>query len=220
MESPPPVAVPGPAVIGVNTMHANDGRLAQMVIGFLVTDGFEQDELVAPRQAMANEGATTFIVSPKSGTLQGYRGEAKADLVKSDVSIVDATTKEFEALVIPGGILSADKLRANPAVTAFTHAFVRSGAPVAAICHGLWPLVEGADLRGRALTSCASVKTDVKNAGAKWSDQGAVTDRNLVSGRDATDVQAFTASAMDLFAKTLENESKPAIGGGPVPSEE
>ena len=206
---------PSPSIIGVNTMHADDGRLAKMVIGILATDGFDQEELVEPRQAFASEGATTIILSTRTGTIQGYHDDTKGDMVKVDTSIVDVTTRAFDALLLPGGILNGERMRLDPGVTSFVRSFVQSGKPIAAICYGLWPLVEVDVVRGRTLTSCPSLRTDLKNAGAKWVDQDVVEDRNLVTSRGPDDIPAFNAKAMSLFAKR-RSAQPPAIGGGPA----
>jgi protease I len=219
LPAPPTVMPSGPSVVGVNLMHADDGQLAHMRIAFLATDGFDQADLVQPRQAYSNEGATTIIVSNKMGTIQGYEREAKADSVKVDLPIEDTTAGEFDALVLPGGILSADKLRLDPNVMVFVRSFARSGKPIAAICHGLWLMVENDLVRGRTLTSCPSLRTDLKNAGAKWVDQDVVEDRNLVTSRRADDIPAFDDKTVALFAKQGDHGAqRPAIGGGPPPT--
>jgi protease I len=201
-------------------MHADDGALAGARVGILATDGFDEDELVEPRQAYANEGATTLIVSPKTGTIQGYRAEAKGDFVKVDMAIGDATSGEFDALLLPGGILNGDRMRLDPVVTTFVRSFAMSGKPIAAICHGIWLLVENGGVRGRKVTSCPSLRTDLKNAGAMWVDEKVVEDRNLVTSRSPDDIPPFIASSIALFAKRLDLSSKPpAIGGGPSSTE-
>jgi len=202
---------PEPTVIGVNTTRVNfDGKLAGVRVAILATDGFEEAELVDPRQAYANDGASTVIVSVKTGEIQGYKHDDKADRVKVDMQIEEADPEQFDALELPGGVINSDRLRTNPQVIAFVKAFAQSGKPIAAICHGLWTLVEADAVRGRTLTSWPSLKTDLKNAGAKWVDQEVVVDKNFVTSRKPEDIPAFDSKAIALFAKR-----RPAIGGGP-----
>jgi deglycase len=203
---------PSPSVIGVNTTAIDwDGPLTGVRIAIIATDGFEQSELVDPRQAYADQGASTVVISPMVGEIQGYKHENKADRVKVDLSIEEADPSQFDALELPGGVLNGDKLRLDTFVTAFVKSFGQKSKPIAAICHGLWPMIEADIVRGRTVTSWPSLKTDLKNAGAKWVEQEVVQDRNYVTSRQPEDIPAFNAKAIDLFAKR-----RPAIGGGPA----
>ena len=215
----PQLTPPGPRVIGVNTSHIDEtGKLSGFRIAILATDGFEQAELIEPRQAYANLGAVTVIVSPKTGYLQGYEHEQAMDVVKADLSLEDANPADFDALELPGGVINSDKLRLVPGAVAFVQAFARNGKPIAAICHGLWTMVDAGVVRGRTVTSWPSLKTDLTNAGAKWVDQDVVQDRNFVTSRKPADIPAFNERAIAIFEKELHAASvKPAIGGGPVP---
>jgi protease I len=203
---------PGPSLIGVNTARVDwEGPLSGVRVAILATDGFEQSELVEPRQAYADQGASTVVISPLVGEIQGYKHDTKADRVKVDMSIGDADPDQFDALELPGGVVNGDKMRLDTFVIAFVKSFGQSGKPIAAICHGLWPMIEADIVGGRTVTSWPSLKTDLKNAGAKWVDEEVVQDRNFVTSRQPEDIPAFNAKAIALFAKR-----RPAIGGGPT----
>jgi protease I len=207
---------PAPRVVAVNTTHINQqGKLAGLRVAILATDGFEQSELVEPRQAFANEGASTVVVSPKTGQIQGYLHEQPVDFVQTDLALEDANPADFDALQLPGGVMNSDKLRLLPSAIAFVQSFARSGKPIAAICHGLWTMVDADVVRGRTLTSWPSLKNDLKNAGAKWVDETVVQDRNFVTSRKPEDITAFNAKAIEVFGKYGAGVTKPAIGGGP-----
>jgi len=206
-----------PSVIGVNTTHVKkDGALVGMRIAILATDGFEQSELVGPRQAYADEGADTFVISPKTGEIQGYKHSEKADRVKVDLTLDEADPNEFDALQLPGGVVNGDHLRLYPQATKFVSTMARSGRPVAAICHGLWLMADADVVKGRTLTSWPTLKTDLTNAGAKWVDREVVEDKNFVTSRKPDDLPAFNQKAIALFAKQ-RTADRPAIGGGPIP---
>jgi protease I len=155
------------------------------------------------------------IVSPKLGEIQGWKHDDKADRVKVDMTIEDADPEQFDALVLPGGVMNADALRLEPRVALFVKTFAQSGKAIAAICHGLWSMADADVVRGRKVTSWPTLKTDLKNAGATWVDQEVVVDRNFVTSRKPEDVPAYNAKAIALFAKR-----RAAIGGGPPPEEQ
>jgi protease I len=202
-----------PTVIGVNTTRVNwDGRLTGVRVAMLATDGFEEAELIDTRQALADEGAVTVIVSTHSGEIQGYKHDIKGNRVKVDLPIEEADPDQFDAMELPGGVVNGDKMRLDPAVTAFVKKFAHDGKPIAAICHGLWPMIEARVVRHRTVTSWPSLKTDLKNAGAKWVDQEVVVDKNFVTSRQPDDIPAYNEQAITLFANRRQ-----AIGGGPAP---
>jgi protease I len=184
-----------------------------MRVAILATDGFEQAELIEPRQAFTNEGAATIVVSPKSGAIQGYQHDEKADFVGVDLPLSDARPEQFDALQLPGGVINSDRLRLVPAAVAFVGAFANGNKPIAAICHGLWTMADADVLMGRKVTSWPSLKTDLTNAGAHWEDQPVVDDQNFVTSRKPEDIPAFNEHAIVLYAKY--RGGKPAIGGGP-----
>ncbi len=170
-------------------------------IAILVADGFEQVELTEPRKALDEAGARTQIVSPVKDQVQGWNHFDKADHFKVDVPVQSAHAKDFDALLLPGGVANPDQLRTNPKAVAFVRAFFEAGKPVAAICHGPWTLIDAGVVRGRRLTSWPSLKTDLMNAGARWSDEEVVVDQGLVSSRKPQDIPAFNREMLTAFAE-------------------
>src|SRR5512145_464630 len=140
-------------------------------VAILMTDGFEQIELTDPRSALEHAGAQTRIVSPASGQVKGWDHTNWADTFPVDVPLEQANANDFDALLLPGGVMSPDKLRMNPQAVQFVKAFFDAGKPVAAICHGPWTLIDAGVVQGRTMTSYPSLRTDLKNAGANWVDQ-------------------------------------------------
>jgi protease I len=169
-------------------------------VAILAAEGFERDELVEPRKALDEAGAKTRIVSPANGEVQGWKHFDKADSVKVDVPLEQADAKDFDALLLPGGVANPDQLRAIPKAVQFVRKFFDAGKPVAAICHAPWTLIEAGVVRGRTLTSWPSLKTDLQNAGAKWVDQEVVTDNRLVTSRKPADIPAFNRKMIEEFA--------------------
>jgi protease I len=152
-------------------------------VAILVADGFEQVELTEPRKALDEAGALTQIVSTAKDRVQGWKHFDKADHFKVDVPVESADAKDFDALLLPGGVANPDQLRTNPKAVGFVRSFFDSGKPVAAICHGPWTLIDAGVARGRRITSWPSLKADLTNAGAKWTDEEVVVDQGLVSSR-------------------------------------
>ena len=176
----------------------NDKRVA-----ILVADGFEQIELTEPRKALDQAGAATQIVSSAEGEVQGWNHFDKADHFKVDVPLESADAASFDALLLPGGVANPDQLRMNPKAVAFVREFFELGKPVAAICHGPWTLIDAGVVRGRRLTSWPSLKTDLSNAGAEWTDAEVVVDDGLVSSRKPQDIPAFNREMIKLFEQGL-----------------
>jgi protease I len=170
-------------------------------VAILVADGFEQVELTEPRKALEDAGAKTEIVSPASGKVQGFNHSDKGDKFAVDVPLESAVAGMYDALLLPGGVANPDQLRTLPKAVEFAKSFFAAGKPVAAICHGPWLLVEADVVRGRTVTSWPSVKTDLKNAGAKWVDEEVVTDRGLVTSRKPDDIPAFNRKMIEEFAE-------------------
>jgi protease I len=160
-------------------------------VALLATDGFEESELVEPRKALRDAGATVDIVSPKRGTLRAWRNRNWGGAVEVDRTLDEASVGEYDALVLPGGVMNPDKLRMNERAVSFVRDFVESGKPVAAICHGPWLLAEADVLRSRRVTSWPSLETDLRNAGADWVDETVVADGNLVTSRKPDDLPEF-----------------------------
>jgi len=170
-------------------------------IAVLATDGFEQAELLEPVKALRAAGATVQVVSPKGGEIQGMIHHDVGQKTKVDLELAKARPEDFDALVLPGGVVNPDTLRINKEAVAFVKHFVTAKKPIAAICHGPWTLVEADGVRGRKVTSWPSLKTDLHNAGAEWVDQEVVVDGNLVTSRKPDDLPAFNRAFIGLLAK-------------------
>jgi protease I len=175
--------------------------LRGLKVAILVTDGFEQAELIEPRKALDEGGAETTIVSPKSGEVKGWDVDDWGVSVAVDLPLERTRANDFDALLLPGGVLNPDSLRLEPAAVNFVRGFMQARKPVAAICHGPWTLIEADTVRGRRLTSWPSLRTDLVNAGADWVDAEAVTDGNLVTSRKPADIPAFVAAMTGLLAQ-------------------
>ena len=170
-------------------------------VAILVTDGFEQVEMTKPREALDEAGAEAKIVSPKPGKIQGMNHADKGDKFDVDQTLDEARPEEFDALLIPGGLMNPDALRSNDDALEFTRHFFREGKPVAAICHGPWVLIDAGVVRGRTLTSWPAIKTDVKNAGGKWINEEVVVDNGLVTSRKPDDIPAFNKKMVEEFCE-------------------
>jgi protease I len=170
-------------------------------VAILATEGFEYVELVDPRKALEQAGATTEVVSPKDGKIKGWNHTDWGDSVTVDVALKSADPNMYDALLLPGGVMNPDHLRQDPAAVQFVKAFFDAKKPVAAICHGPWMLVEAGVVRGRKLTSWPSLKTDIRNAGGEWTDQEVVTDQGLVTSRKPADIPAFNKKVIEEFAE-------------------
>jgi protease I len=170
-------------------------------IAILATDGFEQAELTEPRKALDDAGAKTVLISPKSGSIKGWKLKDWGETLKVDQVLDDANPNDFDALVLPGGVMNPDQLRMDPAAVNFVRQFAMSGRPVAAICHGPWTLLEAGVLRDRVVTSWPSLKTDLKNAGATWIDQEVVADGQFIFSRKPDDIPAFNRAIIESLNK-------------------
>ena len=175
-------------------------------VAILVTDGFEQVEMTEPRKALDEAGAETQLVSPKDGQVKAWNFTEWGDTFPVDLSLDTARPEDFDAILLPGGVINPDKLRALPEAVAFAKAFFDAGKPVASICHGPWTIIEAGGARGRRLTSWPSLKTDLKNAGAEWVDQEVVVDHGLVTSRKPDDIPAFNPQMIKLFASELAQD--------------
>ncbi len=176
-------------------------------IAILATDGFEQAELMEPRKALDEAGATTEVVSLKSGEIKGWKLKDWGDKVKVDLTVDNAKPEDYDALVLPGGVMNPDHLRMEPKAVNFVKEFVATGRPVAAICHGPWTLVEAGVVKGKTFTSWPSLKTDLKNAGANWVDKEVVTDGQFISSRKPDDIPAFNRTLIDMLAKAKREKA-------------
>jgi protease I len=170
-------------------------------IAFLATDMVEQVELTEPWKAVEQAGATPELVSLEEGEIQGFNHYDKADTFPVDRTVDEASTDDYDGLVLPGGVGNPDTLRMDEDAVAFVRGFVEGGKPVAVICHGSWTLVEADVVRGRTLTSFPSVRTDIRNAGGNWVDEKVVVDDGLISSRKPDDLPAFCATLVEEFAR-------------------
>lgn len=170
-------------------------------VAILVSDGFEQIEMTEPRGALDQAGAQTLLVSPADDQVKGWNHTEWGDDFDVDLPLQQANAEDFDALLIPGGVMSPDRLRTQPKAVEFVRSFFEAGKPVAAICHGPWMLAEADVLHGRKVTSYPSIKTDLKNAGANWTDQESVTDQGLVTSRSPSDIPAFNRAMIEEFAE-------------------
>jgi protease I len=166
-------------------------------IAFLATNGYEDSELTSPWEAVTSSGAEAVLISPESGTITGKKGH-KASV---DMQVGDADAKNFDGLVLPGGVANGDKLRMDEKAVALTRDFFDQHKPVGVICHGGWILTDADVLRGRTLTSYPSLKTDLRNAGATWVDEEVVVDAGLVSSRTPDDLPAFNAKLVEEISE-------------------
>jgi protease I len=170
-------------------------------VAILVTDGFEQDELLQPRNALDQAGAETKVVSPKDEKVRGWKYTDWGATITVDEHLNEVKPEQFDALLLPGGVMNPDKLRMDSKAVAFVKSFFESGKPVAAICHGPWMVIEAGAAHGRRIAAWPSVKTDLRNAGAEWVDREAVVDGNLVSARKPDDIPAFNQAMIELFSQ-------------------
>jgi protease I len=187
-------------------------RLTGRRIAILAADGFEQIEMTGPKDALEAEGAETFIVSPNPGEVQGMNHAEKGDRFGVDVPLDMWQKGEYDALMIPGGLMNPDELRSTGQALDFVRHFFVTGKPVAAICHAPWVLIDAGVVSGRTLTSWPAIQTDVRNAGGHWVDREVVVDGGLVTSRKPDDIPAFNKAMIDEFAQAI-----PASERGTVP---
>jgi protease I len=176
------------------------GRLDGHRIAILVTDGFEQVEMTEPKNALESEGAETIIIAPKRGAVKGWKHNDWGDTFDVDVALHDAEADDYDALLLPGGVMCPDKLRVLPEVQTFVREFFVAAKPVAAICHAPWTLIDAGVANGRTLTSWPTIRSDLHNAGANVVDEEAVVDGNLLTSRSPRDIPAFNAKMIELVA--------------------
>jgi protease I len=176
-------------------------KLAGKKVAILAADGFEEVELTKPRKALEDAGAKTSVVSIKSGKIQGMNHADKGATVDVDVALADAKPQEFDALLIPGGLMNPDTLRSTDEALEFVRHFFRQGKPVAAICHAAWVLIDAEVVSGRTITSWPAIRTDVRNAGATWVDEDVVVDNGLVTSRKPDDIPAFNEKMIEEFGE-------------------
>ena len=184
-------------------------------VAILATDGFEQSELMMPKQALEEAGAKTQVVSPAEGKkIKGWNHKDWGEEVAVDMPLKSADASKYHALLLPGGVMNPDQLRMNPDAVKFVKGFFDERKPVAAICHGPWMLVEAGAAHGRTLTSWPSLKTDIRNAGGTWVDEEVTVGNGVVTSRKPDDLPAFNREMIKLFsegvAASAETERKAA----------
>ncbi len=177
-------------------------QMSGIRVAILATDGFEQSELMEPRKALDQAGADTKVISIKDGEIKGWNHKDWGQSVPIDATLDSAKAENFDALLLPGGVMNPDTLRMNPKAVAFVKAFFEAQKPVAAICHGPWLVVEAGAAKGRTMTSWPSLKTDIQNAGGSWVDRETAVDGNLITSRNPQDIPAFNREILKLFSAT------------------
>ncbi len=183
-------------------------KLTGKTIAILATDGFEQSELLEPQKALEAAGAATKVVSPKKGTIRGWKGADWGESVPVDIELINANVDMFDALLLPGGVMNPDKLRILPEAVAFVKGFVEAKKPIGAICHGPWTLIEAGGVKGKNMTSWPALKSDLTNAGAKWEDKEVIVDLGLVTSRKPADIPAFNAKLIEAIAEGAPDRPK------------
>jgi protease I len=186
-------------------------KLSNKRVAFLATDGVEQVELTEPWKAVEEAGGTPELVSLKEGEIQGFEHFDKGDRFQVDTAVEQADPSDYDALVLPGGVINPDILRTHGEAMAFVRRFFEQGKPVGAICHGPWSLVESDVVRGRTVTSWPSLKTDIRNAGGTWVDEGIVVDRGMFTSRKPGDLPAFCAKLVEEVAEGVHAEQREAV---------
>ncbi|MFI4949966.1 MAG: type 1 glutamine amidotransferase domain-containing protein [Caulobacterales bacterium] len=179
---------------------AND-RLNGKTVAVLATDGFEQVELEKPVQALREAGARVEVVAPHGGEIQGFNHHDKGGKTRVDRELAQARPDDYDAIVLPGGVINPDQLRLAPEAIDFVRSFAEAGKPIAAICHGPWTLINAEAVEGKRMTSWPSLQADLRNAGADWVDEEVVVDHGLVTSRKPDDLPAFCAKMIEEFAE-------------------
>lgn len=170
-------------------------------VAIIVTDGFEQIEMTSPREALEKAGAKGVLIAPKKGEVYAFKHHDKADRFKAELALEDARPEDFDAVMLPGGVVNADALRIDKKARQFVQAIDRAGKPIAVICHGPWLLISAGLIRGRHITSWPTLQDDLRNAGANWEDKECIRDGNLVSSRRPDDLPVFNREMVKLFAE-------------------
>jgi protease I len=194
------------------------GTLQGKKVAMLATDGVNEAELTAPREAFERAGAEVHLLSIKDGEIQSMNGLDKGKTFRVDRLVENAASTDYVGLILPGGVGNPDKLRMNEGAVRFVREFFFADKPVAAICHALWLLVEADVLKGRTVTSYPSLKTDIRNAGGTWVDQMVQVDQALVTSRNVPDLPAFNDKAIQVFGRALQQATLDEMGEESFPA--
>jgi protease I len=176
-------------------------------IAILATDGFEESELKSPKETLENEGWTAEIISLKPGEIKSWKDGNWGESINVDHTVANVNANDYDALVLPGGVINPDKLRVDENAVAFVKEFFDAKKPVAAICHGPWTLINADVVDGREMTSYASIRKDLENAGAIWTDQEVVVDMGLVTSRSPKDLPAFNKKMVEEIKEGIHNRN-------------
>jgi protease I len=168
-------------------------------VAILATDGVEQIELTSPREALESAGAKCVLISPKEGEIQGFKHLDKAGKLKVELALSKANANDFDAVLLPGGVINADAIRSEKKAQQFVQEMDRAGKPVMVICHGPWLLISADLMKGRVITSWPTLQDDIRNAGGTWRDEIVIRDRNWVSSRKPDDLPAFNEASIKLM---------------------
>jgi protease I len=187
----------------IRSLHMDQQTLTGAAVAVLVTDGFEQVEFTDPITALKQAGATVKVIADKPGKVQGFNHHSKADQFDVDLTVAEADSKEFDAVLLPGGVINGDQIRMIPEAQRFIREIDDDAKPVAAICHGAWLLVSADLVEGRTMTSWPTLQDDIRNAGGNWVDQEVVVDGNLVTSRNPGDIPAFNQKLLDVMEQRL-----------------
>ncbi|CAN5447101.1 hypothetical protein BH11PSE11_BH11PSE11_30990 [soil metagenome] len=183
-----------------------DPKLMGMNIAILVTDGFEQIEFTEPKKALEQEGAITKVISSKRGKVQGFHHDVKADAFDVDMTLDEADAHEFDAVLLPGGVMNSDQIRGIEAARKLVQEVQEDGNPIAIICHGAWLPISAGLVKGRTLTSWPTLQDDIRNAGGRWVDEEVVVDQNWVSSRKPADIPKFNEEMIRVFAEHRDQQ--------------
>jgi len=181
-------------------------KLSNKRVAILSETGFEESELTSPKAALEEAGAMVTIISPQKETIRSWDQDNWGIELKVDKDISEASVSDYDALLLPGGVMNPDKLRSNKEAVEFVKSFLESGKPIAAICHGPQTLIETGMLNGKEMTSYPSIKTDLINAGVNWVDKEVVVDNGLVTSRSPKDLEAFNRKMTEEFAEGIHKQ--------------
>ena len=181
-----------------------DQNLQGMKVAIITSDNFEQEEMTSPREALRNAGAVTFLVAPHGGQIQGFKHDHKGDAFEVELTLDEAAPDDFDAVMLPGGVFNADKLRQVRRAQDFVVRVDELGKPIAVICHAPWLLVSAGLVSGRTMTSYYTLKDDIRNAGGQWLDREGVWDRNWISSRNPRDLPVFSRLMIELFSSSWQ----------------